>query len=213
MCAARSEQAHEEERPAAAKADGQDDDKEMVEAASQQVQPGGTCETARAELAMAEPADHRKLEAGMTPEPPGLGAADAVHQVDGPEPEQRGDAGTASQVGPNSAQSEATPPAGRGVDQTGDGRGGGQTGNGRGGPGGGHAGGGHAGGDRGGGQADGRQAGGAAGQGTQRQRVGMMMHGVSRGRGAAQLQSQVVIDMGATCHCVPLHASHSAGGG
>mmetsp|Transcript_33713 Transcript_33713/g.61307 ORF Transcript_33713/g.61307 Transcript_33713/m.61307 type:complete len:540 (+) Transcript_33713:475-2094(+) len=170
MCAARSEQARGEERPAAAKADGQDDDKEMAEAASQQVQPGGTSETARPELAMAEPADHRKLEAGTTPEPPGLGAADAVHQVDGPEPEQRGDAGTAGQVGPNSAQSEATPPAGRGVDQTDDGRGGGQTGNGRGGPGGGHAGGGHAGGDRGGGQENGRQACGAAGQGTQRQR-------------------------------------------
>ena len=30
------------------------------------------------------------------------------------------------------------------------------------------------------------------------------MHGVSRGRGVAQLQSQVVIDMGATCHCLPL---------
>ena len=80
MCPARSEQAHEEERPAAAKADGQDDDKEMAEAASQQVQPGGTSETARPELAMAEPADHRELEAGRTPEPPGLGAADAVHQ-------------------------------------------------------------------------------------------------------------------------------------
>ena len=36
----------------------------------------------------------------------------------------------------------------------------------------------------------------------------MMMHGVSRGRGAAQLQSQVIIDMGATCHCVPLDREH-----
>ena len=124
MCAARSEQAHEEERPATAKADGQGDDKEMAEAASQQVQPGGTGETARPELAMAEPADHRKLEAGTTPEPPGLGAADAVHQVDGPEPERRGETGTASQVGLNSVQSEATPPAGRGVDRADGGRGG-----------------------------------------------------------------------------------------
>ena len=81
MCAARSEQARGEERPAAAKADGQDDDKEMAEAASQQVKQGGAGETARPELAMAEPADHRELEAGgRTPEPPGLGAADAVHQ-------------------------------------------------------------------------------------------------------------------------------------
>ena len=79
-------------------------------------------------------------------------------------------------------QSEATPPAGRGVDQTGGGPGGGQ--------------------------AAGRQAGGAAGQGTQRQRVGMMMHGVSRGRAAAQLQSQIAIDMGVTCHCVPLGREH-----
>ena len=34
------------------------------------------------------------------------------------------------------------------------------------------------------------------------------MHGVSRGRGAAQLQSQIVIDMEATCHCVPLDREH-----
>ena len=92
MCAAaRSEQAHEEERPAAAKADGQDHDKEMAEAASQQVQPGGTGETARLELAMAEPADHhQKLKAGRTLAPPGLGVADAVQQGYGPEPETRG---------------------------------------------------------------------------------------------------------------------------
>ena len=62
MCAARSEQAQEDERPAAAKADGHDDDKEMAEAASQQAQPGGTGKTTRPELAMAEPADHDKLE-------------------------------------------------------------------------------------------------------------------------------------------------------
>ena len=38
----------------------------------------------------------------------------------------------------------------------------------------------------------------------------MMMHGVSRGRGAAAqlLQSQIVIDMGVTCHCVPLDREH-----
>ena len=35
-----------------------------------------------------------------------------------------------------------------------------------------------------------------------------MMHGVSRGRGAARLQSQVIIDIGATCHCVPLDREH-----
>merc|ERR1739841_439831 len=98
MCAARSEQAHEEERPAAGKADGQGDDKEMAEAASQQAQPGGTGETARPELAMAEPADHQKLEAGRTPAPPGLGAADAVHQGYRPESERRKEAGTVSQT-------------------------------------------------------------------------------------------------------------------
>ena len=36
----------------------------------------------------------------------------------------------------------------------------------------------------------------------------MMMHGVSRGRGAAQLQSQIVINMGVACHCVPLDRDH-----
>ena len=35
-----------------------------------------------------------------------------------------------------------------------------------------------------------------------------MIHGVSRGRGAARLQSQIVIDMGVTCHCVPLDREH-----
>ena len=36
----------------------------------------------------------------------------------------------------------------------------------------------------------------------------MMMHMVSQGRGTTQLQSQVVIDMGATCYCVPLDREH-----
>jgi len=82
MSAARCEQAREKERPAAAKADGQDDDKEMAEAASQQEQPSRTGETARRELAMAEPADHDKPDVGRTtPVRPRLGTGDAVHQV------------------------------------------------------------------------------------------------------------------------------------
>mmetsp|Transcript_27315 Transcript_27315/g.45079 ORF Transcript_27315/g.45079 Transcript_27315/m.45079 type:complete len:586 (+) Transcript_27315:116-1873(+) len=225
MCAARSEQARGEERPAAAKADGQDDDKEMAEAASQQEQPSGTGETARPELAMAEPADHRELEAGRTPAPPGLGAADAVHQVDGPDG-GRGGGGTGGGPGggrgggpgdgPGSGGGRRAGGQGGGGRRDGDraaggwgpGGGGRAGGHASGGRGGGHAGGSRAGGDRGGGRADGRRAGGAAGQRTQRQRVGVMMHGVSRGRGAARLRSQVIIDMGATYHCVPLDREH-----